>query len=109
MVGHGNEENVGSTGTNFFTVGPEWSVPYIDGPIGNGSDSIGGKISYRLGALILQVCKNDNDNAKELGSQNNGISPVYDEIDIPGWGEVYFPFPDRIARHWGDGDAHTVD
>ena len=104
MMGHGGDNEIGSSGTKVYTKGPKWSVPYItlnpndpnDNPIGNGTDSVGGKIVYRLGKLIIHACESSNPNASLLVDQNNNHI---------GQDETYVPIPgvtiERIAEHWG--------
>jgi hypothetical protein len=88
MMGHGNNNSVGSKGTNVYTLGPQWSIPYT------GTNSIESLIFYKIGALIIHACYSNNDNAKSLKS-DNGIFEGQTGTYVP------IPPPVRIVRHWG--------
>ena len=88
MMGHGTTTTIGSDGSNVYTSGPEWNVPYIvleDGASGISGDSndqelidssipveerqlisINTSLIYHLGALVIHACNSDNEDAKQL-------------------------------------------
>jgi hypothetical protein len=87
MMGHGGNNSIGSSGTNVYTAGPDWSIPYV------GANSIASVAMYKLGALIIQACSSDNSNARFLVSD-------YGIFYGASTGN-YVPTPSNIALHWG--------
>ena len=120
MMGHRTTTTIGSDGTNVYTSGPKWDVPYItpqeasSGVSGdcNGQKvidssipveerqlvSISSSLNYHLGALIIHACNSDNGDAKNLvtSAEKGGI--------FWGWSGTYNPFVDDkqpIVKNWG--------
>lgn len=120
MMGHGTTTTIGSDGTNVYTSGPEWNVPYIvleDGASGISGDSndqelidssipveerqlisINTSLIYHLGALVIHACNSDNEDAKQLvtSADKGGV--------FWGWFGTYNPFVDDkqpIVKNWG--------
>ncbi len=97
MMGHGSPSSIGSSGTNVFTYGPEWSILYNSDRIGDNSDSIGGQIKYHLGAVIIHAChSNDFGNTAASLKSGKGLFVGQEGVYVPIIGV------ERIATHWGE-------
>jgi hypothetical protein len=103
MMGHGDDYIICSDGTysKQWSGGPQWQIEYIY--VENPSyaseypnDNILHHLRYKLGALIIQACDSNNDQAKALVS-SNGIFYGKDGIYEPHLSTQ----KERIAWFWG--------
>jgi hypothetical protein len=93
MMGHGNNDSIGSEGAKVNTKGPSWKVLYA---------TIGNQLQFGIGAVVIRACQSNESNAKRVLT-NESTTAIFS-----GCTGTYIPIHSlNILGLWSNGKQGT--